>query len=109
MRPLRCSASCMQSKMAIELALARYFELRYGLQRKGKNRFVPPAVVDVSEAEDVMSWIMHLNIMLLSITKPEMGRDKSMGCWSSMRQPWRPLGHSSPITSAASATTASAG
>jgi len=43
MRPLRCSASCMQSKMAIELALARYFELRYGLQRKGKNRFVPPA------------------------------------------------------------------
>ena len=33
----------MQSKMAIELALARHFELRYGLQRKGKNRFVPPA------------------------------------------------------------------
>ena len=27
MRPLRCSASSMQSKMAIELALARYFEL----------------------------------------------------------------------------------
>jgi hypothetical protein len=53
----------MQSKMAI----ARYFELRYGLQRKGKNRFVPLAVVDVSEAEDVMSWIMHLNIMFLSI------------------------------------------
>jgi hypothetical protein len=42
MRPLRCSASSMQSKMAIGLALARYFELRYGLQRKGKNRFVPP-------------------------------------------------------------------
>jgi hypothetical protein len=57
MRPLRCSASSMQSKMAIELALARYFELRYGLQRKGKNRFVPLGVRKViAKAQAASRW-----------------------------------------------------